>query len=252
MSFRKRIRAREQLIGTLVTLPCLETVEVLTGSGFDWLFLDLEHSAMTSRDTQLVLQAVGERTACLVRVESRDEPAIRKALDSGANGIVVPQVNTAVEAARVVALAKYPPEGTRGAGLGRAQGYGLAFQEYVAQANESVAVVIQIEHIEAVRNINEILRVPGIDAVFLGPYDLSGSLGKLNDPEVQAAITEVFEACAACGVISGAFAGTAAAARPFIEAGVTLIAVGSDAIFLGAMARKEAGELRKASLPDAA
>ena len=242
MSFRDRIRSGENLFGTLITMPSTEVVEVLIDAGFDWLFLDLEHSAMTAREAQLLLQVSSGKAPCLVRTESQDELAIRKALDAGAQGIIVPRVNSAEEAQRIVSAAKYPPEGSRSVGLGRAHGYGLKFQEYVETANESSALVIQIEHIEGVRNVDRILEVPGIDAVFVGPYDLSGSMGKLGqvgDVEVQEAIDRVFVAAGKQKIATGVFCASASGVKDFIERGASLIAVGTDALILGGAARKE-------------
>lgn len=244
MSFRRLIRSGERLIGTLVTIPSPEIVEILMDCDFDWLFLDLEHSAISTRDAQTLLQVASGKTPCLVRTESKDETAIRKALDIGAQGIIVPQVNSAEEAARVVTLAKYPPGGSRSVGLGRAQGYGLKFKDYIENANESLAIVVQIEHIDGVRNLQGILDVPGIDAVFIGPYDLSGSLGKLgklHDPEVQQAIETVFTEAKKCGMPVGAFAATTEAASDFIARGASLLAFSTDALLLGTAAKRELG-----------
>ncbi len=248
MSVRSLIRSREKLIGTLVTIPSPEIVEILMDCGVDWLFLDLEHSAFSTRDAQKMLQVVSGKTPCLVRTESKDETAIRKALDIGAQGIIVPQVNSAAEAAQVVTFAKYPPGGARSVGLGRAQGYGLKFKDYIENANESLAIVVQIEHIDAVRNLQGILDVPGIDAVFIGPYDLSGSLGKLGqlrDPEVQQAIETVFTLAKNCGMPVGAFAATTDAASDFIAKGVSLLAFATEALLLGTAVKRELGLLKK-------
>ena len=114
-----------------------------------------------------------------MRVPANDDVWIKKALDIGAAGVLVPMVNTAAMAAQIVRACKYAPAGTRGMGLARAHRYGTGFQDYVARANDCVAVIVQAEHIEAVEQIEAIVRVPGIDAVFVGPcYDLSASMGK--------------------------------------------------------------------------
>ena len=145
---------------------------------------------------------------CLVRVPGADEPPIKKALDLGAEGIIVPQVNTVAQAASVVRYARYAPAGSRGVGLARAHGYGLRFQEYLDAANESVAVIVQAEHAQAVENIESIVKVEGIDAVLIGPYDLAASLGKMgriNDRAVTDAIDYVTKTCQAAGVPLGYF-----------------------------------------------
>jgi 2-dehydro-3-deoxyglucarate aldolase/4-hydroxy-2-oxoheptanedioate aldolase len=207
--------------------------------GFDWLFIDAEHSPLGMREAQVLLQAAGPHCPCLVRVPAGDEVWIKKALDIGAAGVIVPQVHTAEQARRVVHLCRYPPEGTRGVGVARAHGYGARFQEYLETANEQVAVVIQAESAEAVDQIQSIVEVPGIDAVLIGPYDLSSSLGKagqLDDPGVQGAIAAVTESCQRAGIPLGAFGVSAPAVRPFLERGFTLIAVGIDTLFLSAAA----------------
>ena len=164
----------------MVTLASGASAEVLASLGFDWLFIDAEHGPLETRELTEILQAVGDKTACIVRVPEAAEVPIKKALDLGAHGIIVPQVNTAEQAANVVRWARYAPEGARGVGLARAHGYGLKFREYLSAANREIAVIVQAEHARAVENIDAIVRVPGVDAVLLGPYDLSASLGKMG------------------------------------------------------------------------
>ncbi len=118
--FRTRLANGELLIGTMVTLNCPEVAEILAGAGFDWLFIDAEHSTFEARDMQAMLQGAGTGTACVVRLSSRDEVSIKKALDVGAAGIIAPQVNTVEQAEAVVRFAKYAPRGIRGVGIARA------------------------------------------------------------------------------------------------------------------------------------
>jgi 2-dehydro-3-deoxyglucarate aldolase len=222
LKFRERLRNHEKLLGTMVTLPCAETAELLASFGFDWLFVDGEHGPLETGELTRILQAVNERAACIVRVPVAAEVPIKRALDLGAHGIIVPQVNTAEQAADVVRWARYPPEGARGVGLARAHGYGQRFAEYLESANREVAVVVQAEHAQAVANIESIVRVPGVDAVLLGPYDLSASLGKMgrvNDPEVVAAIGRVTGACRDARMPLGFFGVTAAAVAPYAADG---------------------------------
>jgi 2-dehydro-3-deoxyglucarate aldolase/4-hydroxy-2-oxoheptanedioate aldolase len=233
--FRERLRAGDLLVGTLVTLPSPEIAEILAELAFDWLFVDTEHGAFDALQAQSLLQAAGRDYPCLVRVPGGDEVWIKKALDIGAAGVIVPQVNSVDQAERVVRLCRYPPEGSRGVGLARAHGYGHRFQEYVTTANEQVAVVIQVEHVEAVRDVRSIAAVPGIDAVLVGPYDLSASLGfmgQVSHPQVRDAIARIRDACLSERVRLGAFGVDGTAVEPFIDDGFTLIAVGTDALFL--------------------
>jgi 2-dehydro-3-deoxyglucarate aldolase len=237
---REKLLGGERLVGTIVTLPAPEISEILASAGFDWLFVDVEHAPMGFRDAQALLQAAGSQCPCLVRVPAGEEVWIKKALDIGAAGVIVPQVHSAAQAQRIVGLCKYPPLGSRGVGVARAQGYGSRLSEYIATANEQLAVVIQAESEEAVRNIDSIVKVPGVDAIFIGPYDLSSSLGRpgaVTDPEVTGAIAAVRESCLNAGVALGAFGVDALAVRPFIEQAFTLIAVGIDTLFLSRAAR---------------
>jgi len=231
----------------MVTLPSAAIAEILADVGFDWLFIDGEHGPLETGDILAILQAVGNRVACVVRVPGAEEAPIKKILDQGAEGIIVPQVNTVEQAASVVRYARYSPGGSRGVGLGRAHGYGMRFQEYLETANERVAVIVQAEHVRAVENIESIVKVEGIDAIFLGPYDLAASLGKMgqiDDPAVTDAIGQVTRTCQAAGIPLGYFGVSAAALRPFMERGYTLITAGVDTLFLAGAARRLLEELR--------
>ena len=171
-----------------------------------------------------------------MRIPALEEVWVKRVLDAGADGLIAPLVNSAEAARRVVAWSKYPPKGRRSVGGGRAHGYGRTFDSYLRTANERVAVVIQIEHVDGARRIEAILDVDGIDAVFIGPYDLSGSLGipgRIDDPGVQMHIENVRDACLARGKPLGIFTADAAAARPYIAQGFVLLAVGADAVHLG-------------------
>jgi 2-keto-3-deoxy-L-rhamnonate aldolase RhmA len=245
--FRARLRGGETLFGTMLTLPSPSAAEVLAGLGFDWLFIDAEHGPLETRELLGILQAVSHRIACIVRVPACDEVAIKKALDLGAHGIIVPQVNDPEQAANAVRFARYAPEGARGVGLARAQGYGQRFKEYVESANREIAVIVQAEHARAVENIDAIVGIAGIDAVLLGPYDLSASLGrmgKVDDDAVVAAIERVTRTCRGAGMPLGYFGVTAAAVRPYVERGYTLIVAGVDTTLLGGAARALLAELR--------
>ncbi|MCX7141552.1 MAG: aldolase/citrate lyase family protein [Proteobacteria bacterium] len=237
-AFAARVRAGETLLGAIIALPCPEVAELFSRAGFDWLFIDTEHSPMDPLAAQVLLQSA--RCPCMVRVPVGEEAVIKKALDIGAAGVIVPQVNTAADAERIVAYCKYPPLGSRGVGIVRAHGYGLDFQEYVASANDNVIVMLQIENIAAVDNIDAIVRVPGVDALMIGPYDLSGTMGRLgqvNHPEVEQAMETVRKACAAVGMKLGIFAATAEGMKPYIQKGYTMPIAGMDLMLLSAAAR---------------
>jgi 2-dehydro-3-deoxyglucarate aldolase len=245
--FRTRLLRGDLLVGTMVTLNSPEVVELLADTGFDWLFVDAEHSPLAMLDIQRLVQAAGDRCPSIVRLPEASEVPVKQALDIGAAGIIAPLVNSAKQAEEIVRMAKYAPGGSRGVGVSRAHRYGLGFQEYLDGANENTAVIVQVEHIDAVANIETIARVPGIDAVFVGPYDLSASLGKLgqvNDPEVQGAIETVTRASLQAGIKLGFFGLTPESVRPYIDRGYTLIVAGIDTMMLGSAASQLLADLR--------
>jgi len=246
-NFRERLLAREQLIATLITLPAPELAEVCADAGFDWLFLDAEHGSLDLPAIQRIAQAAGDRCPLVVRVPAIEEVWIKKVMDVGVAGLMIPQVNSSLDAAAAVRRSKFPPSGVRGVGVARANRYGATLSEYLAEANSHSAVIVQVEHIDAVRNLEQILDTDGVDAVFVGPYDLSASMGRaglIGDPEVQAAIAHVRQVCLGRKFPMGIFAGDAAAARQALDQGFTLIAVGADVMLLAGAARRTVQALR--------
>ncbi|NQW04624.1 MAG: 2,4-dihydroxyhept-2-ene-1,7-dioic acid aldolase, partial [Acidobacteria bacterium] len=150
----------------------------MADAGFDWLAIDLEHSAIGLREAQELIRVIDAAgVAPLVRLTANDPNQAKRLLDAGAKGVIVPMVNTAAEATAAVAAVRYPPHGRRGVGLARAQGYGATFEEYLRIGEQNTVVVVQIEHADAVQNLQSILGVSGVDATIIGPYDLSGSVG---------------------------------------------------------------------------
>lgn len=246
-NFRSQLRQGQLLISPMVTLSNPEVAEILSEAGYDWLFLDAEHSTLAPADLQAIIGRVGNRLPSLVRLQAPEEVSIKKALDIGAAGIIAPQVNSAEQAEQIVSWSRYSPEGTRGVGLGRAHGYGFSFDDYLAKANAETTVVVQAEHIDAVNAIEDIAQVPGVDAVLIGPYDLSASLkriGEIDHPEVTGAIDHVTEVCKKNNIPLGIFGVTVDAVKPYIEKGFTLITVGVDTVMLGQAARKMLGQIR--------
>jgi 2-dehydro-3-deoxyglucarate aldolase/4-hydroxy-2-oxoheptanedioate aldolase len=234
LSFRQRIRQGETLLGTIQSLPSLEVTEILIDAGFDWLFIDMEHTVLDVPFVQRILQVTQGKCTGVVRVPIGDEVWVKRVLDAGAEGLIFPQVNSAEQAYKIVQLCKYPPEGTRGIGLARAQGYGTKLKEYTASANQDIAVILQIEHIEAVKNIKSIVQVPGIDALFIGPYDLSGSMrkiGEVEDPEVLDKIEYVRATGLEAGLSVGIFTVNPADIDKFIGKGYNLVTLGIDVMF---------------------
>ncbi len=246
-SFRAMLRRGKPLVGTVVTMPSAAAAEVLADVGYDWLFVDGEHGPLGIDAIVGILQAAQHRCPCLVRIPALEAVWVKRALDAGADGLIAPLVNSPEAARQVVAWSRYPPEGRRSVGGGRAHGYGHRFDRYLRTANERTAVVIQIEHVDGARRIEAILEVDGIDAVFIGPYDLSGSLGKpgqIDDPDVRMHIRNVRDACLAQGKPLGIFTAEAEAARAYIDQGFVLLAVGADAVHLGNAAEASLASVR--------
>lgn len=235
MSFKSSIESNSVLLGTLLTIPEPAIAEILSKVGLDWVFIDAEHSSMSSSDVLDLLRALGESCYGMVRVAENSDVEIKKALDAGADGVIVPLVNSRNEALKAVSSAKFPPTGSRSVGIGRAQKYGLDLPGYIAQANKKTSVIVQIEHIDAVRNIEEILDVDGIDGIFIGPFDLSGSMGKIgqiDDSEVKEAISSIYDAAKKNGVPVGCFVPTSKHAEEAIETGAKFVAIGAEVTHL--------------------
>jgi 2-keto-3-deoxy-L-rhamnonate aldolase RhmA len=237
--FIQRLRTGQPLVGILLTTGSTEIAEVIQAAGFDWVFIDGEHGVMGPPEVQGLLQVLAVGPPALVRIPENDAVWYKKALDAGADGVIVPLVRTVDDARRAVAYAKYPPVGARSVGIGRAHGYGARFKDYVETANESVALVLQIEHIDAVNQLDEILAVPGIDAAFVGPFDLSASMGltgQVRAPAVREAIAQVQQRCAAREIPVGIFATAADAAAESVAAGFNFVAIGTDLALLSTAA----------------
>ncbi len=240
-TFAQRLRQSQQLVGTMVSVASPEMVELLSVSGFDWLFIDMEHGAIDVSQAQRLLQAMHPPCAGIVRVPQNEETWFKKVLDIGAAGVIVPQVNSVAEAKTAVQCSKYPPQGQRGAGIARAHGYGRSFTEYVQTANDQIALIVQIEHIAAVEAVEEIAAVPGIDALLVGPYDLSGSLGLLGQvtaPPVTAAIDRVTAVAQQAGKPLGIFGTSVEAVRPYQAKGYTLLTIGTDTLLMHSAAQQ--------------
>jgi len=245
--FKTRLQRGEVLLGTLITLGSTEVAEILANVGFDWLWIEMEHAPSGLARVQQLIQATGGLVTCLVRAPWNDLVWIKRILDIGCHGIIIPQIRTATEAREAVSACKYPPSGTRSVGIGRAQGYGMNLQDYIEHADDRLIIVLQTEHIDAANNIESILDVPGFDAVLIGPYDLSASMGLKGQTahlDVQQAIGRIKDACSDRQIPIGIFAVDAETARTQIASGSSLIAVGMDTMFLWKSAKQAIGDLR--------
>jgi len=246
-SFHERLSSGEFLLGTIISLGSPEVVELLAARGFDWLFIDMEHGALDYSTAQRMIMAAGDQSACVLRVPNNDEVWIKKALDLGPAGIIIPQMRTKDDAENAVRYSKFPPDGERSVGIARAHGYGMDFTDYIQRANQEMSLILQVEHIQAVENIDSILQVEGFDALLVGPYDLSGSMGiigQVDDPKVKNAIAKVQARCQEAQVPLGIFAANIETARVYIKSGFKLLAVGMDMMLLGGAAVEVVNALR--------
>lgn len=249
LGLRARLAAGEVVLGSWLSFAFTPVTEMFARAGFDFLVIDQEHAAIGAADTLAMIQVIDLAGAeAWVRVGANDPRLIKRALDSGATGIVVPMVSTPEEAEAAVSASRYPPRGNRGAGLFRAQDYGLGFAEYRPRADAGTTVVVQIEHIDAVRSLEAILAVPGIDAFIVGPYDLSGSVGHpgaYDHPDVTWALEEVERVMQATSIPGGfhvVHSGDEELLRR-LEGGYKLIAYGDDMVFLAEKLRREADRM---------
>ena len=195
-------------IGSWITLAHPAIAEIMCKAGFDWLAVDLEHSSITIKEAEELIRVIDlSGVKPFVRLTANDPNLIKRVMDSGAKGLIVPMVNSAEEARLAVSATYYPPFGTRGVGLARAQGYGADFSTYKDWIeNRGPTLIVQIEHIEAVNCIEEILSVDGVDGYIVGPYDLSASMGfpgQFDRDDVQSAIQTVHSAAKKLGVPGG-------------------------------------------------
>ncbi len=236
--FRSKIKNRSSVFGAWTSLGHLSITEAFTKAGVDFIGIDLEHSTISLEQAQGIIatsQAAG--IPCLPRISSHNAEQIKRVLDSGADGLIVPMVNSKEEAQKIIEWSKYSPVGKRSFGVGRAQGYGHNFDSYTKSWNEQSTLIVQIESVQGVEAIDSILSLKEIDGVMVGPYDLSGSMGvpgQLFHPEVAAACERVVKACEkhgkACGtqVVDPNEKNVAEA----LTAGYTFVVLSSDVFLL--------------------
>lgn len=241
------------------------TAEILAGTGFDWLLVDGEHAPNDVRSILHQLQAIDSAgrarpagavvSHAVARVPVGDAPLIKQYLDLGVQTLLVPMVDTAEQAAALVRATRYPPEGMRGMGsaLARSSRW-QAYPGYVHEANAQICLLVQAETVLALRNLDAIAATPGVDGVFIGPADLSASMGHRghpSHPEVQAAIHDAIARIRRAGKAPGILATQEADARMWLEAGATFVAVGVDTMLLAGAAAQLLGRFRAAPTPPA-
>ena len=210
MKLKQKIKNAELTIGSWITLGNTSVAEIMANAGYDWLVVDLEHTTISVEQAGELIRTIElSGISSLVRLTNNDESQIKRMLDAGARGIVVPMVKSASDAKYAVAATRYPPLGNRGVGLARAQCYGSSFHDYFswqADTNDGPIVVVQIEHIDAVNNLKDILSVKGVDAFIIGPYDLSCSMGipgEFDNPQFTDVMKNIIETGDKLGAVSG-------------------------------------------------
>jgi 4-hydroxy-2-oxoheptanedioate aldolase len=249
---KRALREGRPQIGLWSSLPTHETVEVVAGSGFDWLLLDSEHGPADLSSVHSQLQAmVGGTAAPVVRPPWNDAVILKRLLDLGVQNFLVPWVQDAEEARRAVAATRYPPQGIRGVSVAnRANAFGRV-KDYLRRANDEICVHVQIETRHAVDGLEAIAAVDGVDGLFIGPSDLAADLGHLGNsahPEVRAVIDGAIQRIARTGKAAGILAPVEADARHWLSLGATFVAVGSD---LGILARQSEALAARFKAPQA-
>ena len=183
------MRNKKVQVGSWITLNHFSIAEIMAEAGFDWLCVDMEHSVTDYFEAEQLIAAIQSKgIKAFVRVGENNNRIIKRVLDAGADGIIVPMVNSKADAQKAVDAVNYPPKGKRGVGLARAQKYGFGFEVYKENKAKNIVLIAQVEHIDSVNNLQEIINTDGIDGTFIGPYDLSGSMGKpgqYNDADVK-------------------------------------------------------------------
>lgn len=232
---RDLLAAGSQARGLFLLSPDSVFAEMAGTLGFDWAVVDMEASTMSKQDALHCLQALtGSGCSPVVRVPRLDRHLIEHALDVGAHAVLVPKVDTAEEAEASAAASRFPPEGERGVNPVRASGYFSNLPEYFQTANERTLCMVQVESVRAVRNVDEIAAVPGVDALFMGMGDLAcayGQPGDVTGEKLDGARAAVLNACRRHGKYAGIFAYGLNLARQYVAEGFTLLALGNDIKF---------------------
>lgn len=237
-ALKQKLRSRKPVFGAWTSLAHPSITEIFSRSGVDFTGIDIEHSTISQEQSQRIIAASqASGSLCLPRVASHNMEMIKRLLDSGADGLIVPMVNTVQEAEQLVSWCKYAPQGKRSFGVSRAQGYGFDFDRYTRSWNKSSSLIVQIESAEGVSNIDEIVSLEGVDGVMVGPYDLSGSLGvpgQLNHPSVTRSCQTVVAACKKHGKACGTqlISPDSSSVKKALASGFTLIVLSSDVFLL--------------------
>ena len=236
-------------VGCWLSLANPFTAEALANLGFDWVCVDLQHGLLDYTDLLGILPAIStSRAVPLVRVPWNEPYEIMKALDAGAYGVIVPMVNNRVEAEQAVSACRYPPEGQRSYGPLRATLY--AGRDYLRQANRQLACIAMIETREGLDNLDHIVTTPGLDAVYIGPSDLSlalglATVGDCDHPEHEAAVSRIQGACRSAGIAAGIHTSSLKYAKKYLAQGFNLVTLGSDSGFMMRAAAADLADVRE-------
>jgi len=234
---KKRLYDGEVCYGTWISIGNPDIVEMMKSLPFSWFVFDTEHSYMSIETVKTMMQALGDNgPSPIVRIGQIDQYLVKRALDIGSEGLLAPLVNSAEDAERLVKYSMYPPLGVRGAAPTRASRYGVNFSEYLRQVNNELLLGVQIETVEALSNLKEILETKHVDLAFVGPTDLTISLGLVDDrsnPKVIEAMKKVVKSCEDLGKIPGTMAVSVEEAKKFAELGFRFISLASDLRLLG-------------------
>jgi 4-hydroxy-2-oxoheptanedioate aldolase len=247
---KEKLKAGETIYGVFANGLSVEMVEIMGLAGFDFITIDSEHAPSSDETNRLLVMAGESRnTPVFIRTPNKFHSSILRSLDIGAQGLLLPQVNSAEEAQEIVRAAKYYPEGFRGVGLGRGADYGIGVNlgEYFRQSNDNLLIAVQCENTAGVPHLDAIASVPGVDVIFVGPFDLSQSLGipgQINAPPVKEIIKTVLDLCARCGKYAGIFTFSVVEAKQYAAMGFRYIIAGSDLNYLGEGCRNALRELR--------
>lgn len=249
-SIRQRALNGEILSGGWLNLGSSITAEITATAGFDWVCVDLEHGAGDHSELLHQLQAIkGNQTSAFVRIASNDPPRFKRVLDLGAEGIMIPHISIEDDAKLAVASMQYPPNGIRGvARLNRAAGFGESFDEYFCKANDMLLTITQIETKFAIENLDAIAGTDGVDVLFVGPLDLSVSLGIPQQYENKVfleALDKIVAACRKAGKVAGMHCFSMDSVEKIVNRGFTFLAIGSDSGLVSQGMKKLADSVNK-------
>lgn len=245
---KKALTSAEPQYGIFTALADPLATEVAASSDLDWIVVDTEHAPADLRSMLAQLQAAeAHDCSAVVRVYDNDQALIKRVLDCGAAALMIPMVNSSADAEAAVSYMRYPPDGVRGVASGRAALWGKR-SDYHREANRALTLIAQIETAEAVENVAEIAATDGVDALFIGPSDLAANLGYLDDksnPKFITIVVDTIRAIRAAGKSAGIFATTSEQISTFVDAGATLIAIGTDAGILRNTLNEKVRHLRR-------